>query len=233
MLRVHVVEHEEAEGIGSIADWLHRRDAEVTRTQTWRFAEYPEIGQFDFLIVMGGLMSANDEASLPWLRVEKEFIREAIAAERAVLGICLGSQMIAGALGAKVRRNGVVEHGWFAVEGLSPPDGAFAFPKQLLVFHSHEDTFDLPPGSVHLARSIACEHQAFQLADRVIGLQFHLEATLQATSAIARACAATFQPGHFVQPAEALHARSSEDHRESATWMARVLDYLAAPMVAP
>jgi GMP synthase-like glutamine amidotransferase len=130
------------------------------------------------LVFMGGPMSANDD--LPCIHRELEIIRQAVAAGQPVLGICLGAQLIAKALGARVYRNAVKEIGWFPVEwtaagrrdplltGLTGPE---------TVFHWHGETFDLPRGAEWLAQSDRCRHQAFRAGAGVYGFQFHLEVT--------------------------------------------------------
>jgi GMP synthase-like glutamine amidotransferase len=150
----------------------------------------PAIEAFDLLIVLGGPMSVNDQTDHPWLAQEKILIQQAIAARKPVLGICLGAQLIAYSLGAQVYANPVKEIGWFAVEALpNLPKQAFKFPAQAMVFHWHGETFDLPAGTIHLAKSAACQNQAFQYQDYVIGLQFHLETTTDTAAQIVAHCA--------------------------------------------
>jgi GMP synthase-like glutamine amidotransferase len=147
-------------------------------THFYKSIQLPDPEKVDLLVIMGGPMSVNDESEYPWLIAEKRFIRECIGAGKSVLGICLGSQLIASALGARVYRNQTKEIGWFPVNGLlSPGRTTFQFPESVEVFHWHGDTFDLPPGAIHIARSEACENQAFQLGKSVIGIQFHPETT--------------------------------------------------------
>ena len=156
-MRVHVLQHVPFEGPGRIAAWLAARSAEVTTTRLFEAdAALPPAGAFDVLIVLGGPMSANDEAALPWLRQEKRLVAAAILSGKAVLGICLGAQLMAAALGARVYPAQHKEIGWFPVQGCAPQDGSFAFPATAEVFHWHGETFDLPDGAVHLARSAAC-----------------------------------------------------------------------------
>ena len=117
------------------------------------------------------------------MRAEKKFIREAIDNGKAVLGICLGSQLIANALGSSVNPNPHKEIGWFPVTSVLNNENVFRLPASVNVFHWHGETFELPKNSVHLARSIACENQGFQWGRRVIGLQFHLETTADSARA--------------------------------------------------
>jgi GMP synthase-like glutamine amidotransferase len=178
-MRAHVFQHVAFEGRGSIERWLEEQRASVGHTRFYESATLPAVNDIDLLIVMGGPMSANDERTLPWLAGEKRFIRQAIDSGKAVVGICLGAQLIASALGARVYPGKEKEVGWFPVSAVPAGDARarFAFPAEALVFHWHGETFDLPAGAIHLARSLACENQAFQIGDRVVGLQFHLETT--------------------------------------------------------
>ncbi len=229
-LRIHVLQHEPFEGIGSMAPRLAALGAEIRTTRLYEDPALPASSDADLLIAMGGSMSVNDEARLPWLRPEKRFLRAAIDAGTAVLGVCLGAQLIADALGARVTRNPVPEIGWFPVEGVPPPAGvdAFRFPDRFRAFHWHGETFALPPGAIHLARSAHCAHQAFQFGPRVIGLQFHLETTPDSAQALMEGCADELIPGvPTIQSAEAI--RSSAQYEEIDALMGAVLAYLLRP----
>lgn len=227
-LRAHIIEHDARETIGTIGPWLDARGARVTRTRCYRDEPLPSLGEADVLIVMGGLMSVNDEARFPWLRTEKQLLRDAVERGMPVLGICLGSQLIASALGARVYRNSEPEHGWLPVEGVPVAPPAFRFPRTFTTFQSHGDTFDLPAGALHLARSVACEHQAFQIGGHVLALQFHLESNAESAGAIVEHCANEFAPGPFVQSTQSLRETPGDAYAESAALMAGVLDYLTA-----
>jgi GMP synthase-like glutamine amidotransferase len=141
---------------------------------------FPSVDDFDWLIVMGGPMSANDDTTLSWMGPEKALIRKAIDAGKRVMGVCLGAQLIASVLGARVFKNQHREIGWFEIqrspEANQHPFGAI-FPERTEVFHWHGDTFDLPQGAIRLASSAACLNQAFAYQKHVLGLQFHLEMT--------------------------------------------------------
>lgn len=221
----HILRHVPFELAGNIDDWLRSQNATVTETHFWESYSLPHAGDLDLLVILGGPMSANDETMLPWLVEEKMFIRDAIAYGVPTLGICLGSQLIASAHGARVYKNKFAEHGWFDVEGIAPPKSEFAFPKKFAPFHSHGETFDLPPGAVHLARSHGCEHQAFQIGERCLGLQFHLESTIQSASAIVEECGAEFGVGPYVMTKTEMR-RARKDYGESRRVMFDVLDYL-------
>ena len=227
-MKAHYLQHVPFEGLGSIETWLQSRRAAITVTRFFEDPALPSLDDFDLLIIMGGPMSVNDEANHPWLAAEKQFIRSAIEKDKAVIGICLGAQLIASAMGAAVYPNREKEIGWLPVmaEPVSDADDRFSFPQELLVFHWHGETFDLPQGVVRLAKSAACENQAFQLGRRVIGMQFHLETTLDAARDIVHHCRDELQPARYVQ-SEAQILRVAESHYTAINaWMDAVLGFV-------
>jgi len=166
------------EGIGRIANWIDERGHAVSATHLYRGEALPLDDAFDFLLIMGGPMNIYEYRNHPWLPAEKRFIKRAIDSGKIVLGICLGAQLIADVLGARIYQNPTMEIGWFPVRFNAARHAIPAmrnFHDPLTVLHWHGDTFDLPPGVVHLATSEACANQAFALGNRVIGLQFHIE----------------------------------------------------------
>lgn len=230
-MRVHVLQHVAFEGPGSITDWLAARQADVSFTHFHQpDARLPDLAGLDMVIAMGGPMSVNDEQELPWLVAEKAFLRAAVAQGLPVLGICLGAQLIASAHGAGVHAGRDKEIGWFPVHAEPVPDGCFAFPAAIEVFHWHGETFALPAGAVLLARSAACRHQAFQLGARAIGLQFHLETTPASAEALLLHCRAELVPAAFVQDEESIRARTAGSGcSEINRLMTAVLDYINRP----
>lgn len=226
-MRAHYLQHVEFEGLGIIEDSLRARGVEVSGTRLYAGDPLPSLDDFDLLVVMGGPMSANDEAELPWLAHEKAFIRQALTADKRVLGVCLGAQLIASALGQPVYPGPEREIGWLPVFGNTHLNGAaFPFPDRIEVLHWHGETFDLPAGAVLLASSDVCRHQAFQLGRSVIGLQFHLEANRALLDAFVTADAASLVPGGQVQSAEQILAVSQETLDATAALLERLLDYL-------
>ena len=199
-LRAHWFQHVSFEGLGSIQDWLSARKAAVGVTRFHESPVLPSLDDVDLLIIMGGPMSVNDETEHPWLASEKEFTAQAIRRGTPVLGICLGAQLIASALGARVRRGAFTEIGWHTVERAGAAEGLAALlPRRMEAFHWHGETFDVPQGGHLLARSAGCENQAFQVGDRVLGLQFHLETTPASARALVESCRADLVPGKYVQ----------------------------------
>ena len=226
-MRAHYLQHVPFEGLGSIEAWLRASGYEMTSTRFYESADLPEIHEIDLLIVMGGPMSVNDEQDFPWLALEKRFIRDVIASGKPVLGICLGAQLIASAMGAKVYSNPVKEIGWFPVEAVSLPESAtFKFPSSSEVFHWHGETFGLPPGAVRLARSAGCENQAFQIGDSVIGLQFHLESTPESVRDIVAHCRAELLAATYVQTEERILSAPPEAYASINQLMSDVLSFL-------
>ena len=227
-MRAHYLQHVPFEGLGSIETWLHSAHATISATRLYEEAHFPALESFDLLIIMGGPMSVNDDEIYPWLAREKAFIAAAIAADKAVLGICLGAQLIAAVCGATIYANPLKEIGWFPITPI-PGSGAgsFCFDEPATVFHWHGETFTLPPGAHHLARSAACNHQAFQLAGKaVIGLQFHLETTPESLRGMVQHCGEELQVSDTIQSAESLLASPPEAFVAVNQLMARLLQYL-------
>jgi GMP synthase-like glutamine amidotransferase len=178
-MRVIAVRHVPFEHLGLIARALESRGVTFEYADLFREpADTPAVEDADGFVFMGGPMSAND--NLPCIRRELTLIERAASAGKPLLGICLGAQLIARALGARVYRNAVKEIGWYPIfwTGAAAGDALLAgLPGSDTVFHWHGETFDLPAGAEWLARSEACRHQAFRWGRGVYGFQFHLEVT--------------------------------------------------------
>lgn len=202
-MRIHVFQHAAFEGPGAVSDWAgkHGHVLEVFRLFE---GQVPEgTGSADGLIVLGGPMGSCDEAVHPWLATEKILIKRAIEDGTIVVGICLGAQIIAGVLGARVSRNESPEVGWFPVQRTIRRRDAVlgtVLPEAFGAFHWHGDTFSIPEGARRIARSSACENQGFVYSDRVLALQFHLEVTLaSAMDLIAHSDTEKMAEGAYVQ----------------------------------
>ena len=152
----------------------------INYTRFYENHKIPNIVDFDLLIILGGPMSVNEEEKYTWLKTEKIAIKEAIEKNKIVIGICLGSQLIANVLGEEVYKNSEKEIGWFDINLIEQKESENTLnlkEKRLKVFHWHGETYKLPENSNHLAYSECCENQAFLYNKRILGLQFHLEVT--------------------------------------------------------
>ena len=206
-MNILALQHVEFENVGMIADWAEARGYNITTCKLYENDPLPSHDSFDMLVVMGGPMSVGDEDLYPWLAAETIFIKAAIEAGKYVIGVCLGAQLIASVLGAKVYPNPAKEIGWFPVAIV---DAALDHPilrglnPAMTAFHWHGDTFDMPKGATLLMSSKACKHQAFIYRDKVLGLQFHLEMTEESIQSIIDTCRAEIIPSATVQPEEKL-----------------------------
>lgn len=179
-MRLHYFQHVPQEGLGTIEEWARKRGWSITKTSFFSGDSIPKLDDIDWLVVMGGPMSVNDEQTLAWLKPEKQFIASAIHAGKTVLGFCLGSQLIADALGAKVQKNRYKEIGWFELRFTKAGRSIKAFsrfPERLTVYQWHGETFDIPAKAALAATNDICTNQAFVFGEHVIGMQFHLEVT--------------------------------------------------------
>lgn len=205
-MRVHVCQHVPHEPPGVIADWVLDRGHELRRTRLHADEGLPAAAAVDWLVAMGGPMGAYDTDEYPWLADERRLIADVVDRGDRVLGVCLGAQQVAAALGADVYPADATEIGWGSVS--ATPEAAEtpfeplgeAYP----VLHWHGDTFDLPEGATLTASSETCTNQAFVARDgRVAGLQFHLEITPGIVDGLVDAADDPGGPG--VQDAATIH----------------------------
>jgi GMP synthase-like glutamine amidotransferase len=204
-MNIHYFQHVPYEGLGCIESWAEKPGNKVTATKFYEDHRLPFIDLFDLLIIMGGPMGATDDKKYAWMTGEKKMIEHAIKKNKSVLGICLGAQMIADVLGAKVYPNKDKEIGWFPVHATNHGETRNFLENltgSLTTFHWHGDTFELPENAIHLAKSEGCEHQAFCYGINVLGLQFHPEATPDSILQFVNAGENELTEGKYIQTRE-------------------------------
>jgi len=203
-LNINCLQHVPFEGPAGIGDWIAARGHRPTVTHLYRGEALPRLESVDWIVILGGPMNVYHYRFHPWLREEKRFLVAALEAGKTMLGVCLGAQLLADALGAKVYQNPEKEIGWLPVSLRTEAETERFFsgvPRELTVFHWHGDTFDLPSGAKCLASSSGCEQQAFAFGGRVVGLQFHLESTSSSVAALIEHCGDELIKGRFIQSA--------------------------------
>jgi GMP synthase (glutamine-hydrolysing) len=180
MRKLLVFQHSAREPLGLLDPMLRRHGFRIRYVNFSRQPDArPDVSRYHGLVVLGGPMNVDQADRFAHLSTEIVAIRDALKRDIPVLGICLGAQLLAAALGATVRPHSVREIGWYR---LHPTAAAQAdplcrhFDGSQHVFQWHAYTFDLPPGAVHLASTPTCPNQAFRFGERAYGLQFHLEA---------------------------------------------------------
>jgi GMP synthase-like glutamine amidotransferase len=179
-MNVLIIKHIEVEGPGSIEYCLRQEKISYQILNLKPGIPLPRLDDLTHIVLLGGPMNVYEEDRYPFLREEDLFIKEAIQRGKSILGICLGAQLIAKALGANVFKAPVKEIGWYDVSltRIGSIDPLFSkLPKTFSVFQWHEDTFEIPHSAILIATSSLIPYQAFRYGDNAYGLQFHLEVT--------------------------------------------------------
>lgn len=234
-MKIHYLQHVPFETPGEILNWAKERDYPMDGTLIFDGETLPDLSEFDLLFVMGGPMGVYDEERYPWLREEKSFLKQAIASDKTIVGICLGAQLLAHVLGASVRKNIVKEIGWFPVS-LTPigwnSDIFGKLPATFEALHWHGDTFEIPENGFQIASSEACANQAFIADDRLIGLQFHLEIGREGLERLVRHCGnELLEDGEYVQRPEII-LEEGRDYAAMRTILFQLLDQIASAVRA-
>lgn len=227
-MKVHWFQHLPFEGLGSMGEYFKQKNIPSASTHFYLNQALPKMDSFDWLIIMGGAMSANDDALFPWLSEEKKFIKDTIDAGKVVIGVCLGAQLIAASLGGRVYRNKHKEIGWFDLTPTKEAKDtvlADCFEKKLEVFHWHGDTFDLPKGATLLASSEATKNQGYIIDNRVVGFQFHLETSYNSAKDLIENFSNELTGDIYIQNAEQMLGNLSKFENINKV-MAKILDKL-------
>lgn len=226
-MRIHSIIHAPFEKLGVIEDWVSEKNYQLSVSHGYKGEKLPDTSQFDFLIVMGGPQSACELTKYAYLQNEIVLAKQAIEKNKAVLGICLGAQLVAEALGAKTTRSPNKEIGVYPIQTTKAAmsDALFQqFPPQFDVMHWHNDMPGIPEGAVLLAKSEGCPQQAFAYGDRVYGFQFHLEMTPALVKALVEHCPEDLLQGKYIRNAKELLSANLESINQK---MYLTLDHLA------
>ncbi len=214
-LNVHIFQHVKSDLPQSITEWLEMRGHSYEVTKFPLDPKLPEMDDFDWLIVLGGPMSVHDEDSIPWLKTEKEFIKQAIASEKPILGFCLGGQLVAEALGANVYKSKLPEIGWHPVytkRGFGNNKIFKYFPDTFTAFHWHSESFSLPEGAKVVASSPACENQIIVYNSNIVAMQCHLELDTEIIEKYLSKSADSLIKEDYIQSADEIRSNMNYAH---------------------
>ncbi len=225
-MKIHIFQHAHFEDPGNIIEIANHKGWDVTYTHFYEDFTLPNLADFDLLIIMGAPMSVHDEDEFPWLKEEKIFILKAIKQGKKVLGICFGSQLIAEVLGVKVYPNKQKEIGWFNIKKNQNGKSDFLslFENELMAFHWHGDTYDIPKKALPIFSSLATKNQGFTYGDKVIGLQFHWEVTKENVNTFIKNSDEVSNPKNFIQNADSMLSFTN-GFETNPELMKKVLDY--------
>ena len=229
-MNIHYLQHVPHEGPGFIEEWAKQKNHNLNVTKLYEDQLFPEMTDFDLLIVMGGPMSVYDDDKIPWLAEEKSFIVHAIADGKKMLGICLGAQLIAHLLGAKIVKSPHTEIGWYPVKKTTQHSMFKDLPDEFTAFHWHGEMFDIPAGAERIFSSEGCENQGFIYYGTVVGFQFHFETTPESVDEMLAIESIEETEGKYVQTAEQIKSKIEYTKAINA-YLTSILEYLTSEIV--
>lgn len=211
-IRIHIIQHVEFEKPGLIEKWVKENNHSISFSYLYKNQLLPDFKDFDLLLILGGPAGVYETSKFEWIEPEIKFIKECIKRKKAILGICLGAQLLAAALGSEVYKGPHKEIGWLPVTFDST---ILSFlPEKLTVFHWHGDTFDIPDGAARFASTEGVPNQAFIYNNNVIALQFHLEVTPANVDLMLENCSDDITSEKYVQTADLIKNRANKPESE-------------------
>lgn len=231
MIRIAIIQHAYYEGPARISDWLALRGLSATLYRPYTGSSLPPLDRFDLLILLSGPMQVDDTDRYVWLAEEKQLIRDVLDAGKRVLGIGLGGQLLAEALGARIEPMKRPEIGWWPLEkydeSRESPLGRM-LPHRLMALHWHTHHFGLPEGAIPLYRSAACGEQGFVWQERAVALQCHMNSTPRSVEALLSHAGTELKRDSTVQDAPSIR-QNLDQCRSPGMPFYRLLDYLSGP----
>ncbi len=185
-----------------MGSWVKNKGYTLTRTKFYNGDKLPDVSKIDWLVIMGGLMNVYQYQQYPWLKKEKQFIKQAIDKGVVTLGVCLGAQLISCVLGGKVTKNENVEIGWHQVKLNDKAHKSKIYKglgQKFMGFHWHGDTFSIPKDAIPIGSSRATKNQGFLWKNHVVAIQFHLDYSLESIEKMLKNCSEEMVESPFVQ----------------------------------
>lgn len=201
-MNIHFLKHVPFEGPAFITQWAKSKGHRTSTTHIYKSENYPDLQSLDCLMIMGGSMNIYNESGNKNFVSEKKFIEMAIKADKKIFGFCLGSQILADILGAKVYPGQHKEIGWWPIKKVQDdklPSTFDKLPPKFVAFHWHGDTYDIPSGAIRFAESEAFPNQGFIYDNNIVAMQFHLEMTKESADELVLNCSDDLVEGPFIQ----------------------------------
>jgi GMP synthase (glutamine-hydrolysing) len=229
-MRIHCIIHAPFEMPGAVATWVLKKGYSLTFTHTYNGEKLPAVSAFDFLVIMGGPQSPLELNKFPYIANEIILTKQAIQANKPVIGFCLGAQIIGESLGATTQKSPHKEIGQYPIMLTKAAEQDPVFKTMSTTFdviHWHNDMPGIPPNAVLLAYSEGCPQQAFRYGDRVYGLQFHMEMTQELVEGMIKHCPEDLQAGQYIRSEQEL---LNSDFAPMNQKLFSLLNYLASRM---
>ncbi|CAI3933019.1 MULTISPECIES: type 1 glutamine amidotransferase [Commensalibacter] len=227
-MRAIILQHTISDGPGYILSWLHEQGFATDICFLYKQdSPLPNVDSASLLIILNGPMSVHDEDQYPWLKKEKELIKQAIEKNIPTLGVCFGAQLIANIYGAKVSPAPHKAIGWFPIKGESTTKkGCFHFPDNFTSLFWHTDEFEIPENATLLASSQICKNQAFQIKKNAIGIQFHPQTTPYLLQGLINSSSLDLTNDLYIQPTQQLLSAPASFFVQTNQLVNDVISYL-------